>query len=101
MAAVVMPDALDREIVVQLRHLALEGAGLNQMVNHVQERLGFGSDFIVPVLPYFCRAFDLPLVEILPLREYSRNRDVPALQGVLDKIRKNAVAASTENSSSN
>ncbi len=90
MAAVVMPELLDKEVLAELRDLALHGAGLNQMVKQVQQRLGFAADFIVPVLPYFCRAFSLPLVDVLPLREYSKNRDVPELQGLLNKIR-NAV----------
>ena len=87
MAAVIMPESLDIEVVAELRQLALGNAGLNQMVRHVQQRLGFAPDFIVPVLPYFCKAFFLPLVEVLPLREYSKNRDVPALEGLLSKIR--------------
>ena len=92
MAATVMPELFDREVIAELRQLASDGAGLNQMVEHVQRRLGFAPDFIVPVFPYFCRAFGLPLKEVLPLREYSGNRDVPELQGILDKIRAAAIA---------
>jgi hypothetical protein len=92
MAAAVFPESLDGEVIAELRQLALEGAGLNQLVGHVQQRLRFDPEFIVPVFPYFCRAFGLPLVEILPLREYSKDRDIPELQGVLDKIRTAAAA---------
>ena len=94
MAAVVLPESLDREILGELRRLASQGAGLNDMVKHVQDRLGFAPDFIVPVLPCFCRAFSLPLREVLPLREYS-NRDIPELQGLLEMIR-NAAAFETD-----
>src|ERR1019366_3400012 len=93
MAAVIIPDSLDREVLAELRQLAVEGAGLNQMVSRVQERLGFVPEFIVPVFPYFCTAFSLPLKEVLPLREYSKNRDVPELQGLLTKIRQAEIAA--------
>ena len=92
MAAAVMPELFDSEVIAELKQLALDGAGLNQMVKHVQQRLGFAPDFIVPVFPYFCRAFNLPLVEVLPLREYSKNRDVPALNGLLEKIRSEVTA---------
>ena len=85
-----MPESLASEVIAELRQLALEGAGLNQMVQHVQQRLGFAPDFIVPVLPYFCKAFVLPLVEVLPLRDYSKNRDVPELESLLSKIRQAA-----------
>ena|ERR1019366_7543095 len=96
MAAVVMPESHDSEVIAELRQLALESAGLNQMVGHVQRRLGFAPDFIVPVLPYFCKAFVLPLVEVLPLREYSKNRDVPALAGLLNKIRQAASVSASQ-----
>jgi hypothetical protein len=91
MAAVVLPESLNREILAELRRMASQGAGLNDMVKNVQQRLGFAPDYIVPVFPYFCRAFSLPLVEVLPLREYS-NRDNPELQGLLDMIRNAAVS---------
>ena len=91
MAAVVLPESLDREILAELRRMASQGAGLNDMVKNVQQRLGFAPDYIVPVFPYFCRAFSLPLVEVLPLREYS-NKDIPELQGLLDMIRNAAVS---------
>lgn len=94
MAAVVLPESLNREILAELRRLALQGAGLNDMVKHVQLRLGFAPDFIVPVFPYFCRAFSLPLVEVLPLREYS-NSDSPELQGLLNRIRTVATSEKT------
>ena len=90
MAAVVMPDSLNQEVLAELRRLAAHGTGLNEMVTHVQQRLGFAPDFIVPVFPYFCRAFSLPLVEVLPLREFS-NKDAPELQDLLDMIRNAAV----------
>jgi hypothetical protein len=96
MATLVTSDSPDMEIVTELRQLAFEGAELDQMVAHVQQRLGFSPDFIVPVFAYFCRAFSLPLIEVLPLREYSETRGVPELECLLIKIRQAARAAHSQ-----
>jgi transposase-like protein len=93
MATSVTSDSLDMEIIAELRQLASKRAGLDHMVTRVQQRLGFSPEFIVPVFAYFCRAFSLPLVELLPLREYSDTRDVPELEDLLSKIRQAELAA--------
>lgn len=87
MAAVVKPEPLNAELVAQLCDLASAGASLEKMVHHVQERLGFSCAFVVPVLPYFCAAFSLPLREVLPLREWIEDRDDREVGHLLAKIR--------------
>jgi uncharacterized membrane protein YvbJ len=57
------------------------------MVDFIQKSLGFSKSFVVPVLPYFCKAFSLPLREVLPLREWVGDRDDSQVENLLTKIR--------------
>jgi hypothetical protein len=87
MATLIESQPLNEELVAQLRQLASEGASLERMVDHVQGSLGFPKSFTVPVLPYFCRAFELPLREVLPLREWIVDRDDREVERLRAKIR--------------
>src|SRR5476651_1722902 len=88
MAAVVKNEPLNAELVAELCELGLTGASLAKMVDHVQTRIGFAKPFVVPVLPYFCTAFSLPLREVLPLREWITDRDDREVEGLVAKIRR-------------
>jgi hypothetical protein len=88
MAGVVKNEPLNAELVVELREMGFAGASLVKMVDHVQGRLGFANSFVVPVLPYFCAAFSLPLREVLPLREWITDRDDREIEGLAAKIRR-------------
>jgi hypothetical protein len=88
MAAVVKNEPLNAELVVELRELGSAGASLEKMVDHVQGRLGFAKSFVVPILPYFCAAFSLPLREVLPLREWITDRDDREIGGLVAKIQR-------------
>jgi hypothetical protein len=99
MAAVVESEPLNAELVAELGELGSSGASLEKMVDHVQARLGFSKSFVVPVLPYFCAAFSLPLREVLPLREWITDRDDREVEGLVAKIRRfkpNTVAQTQE-----
>ena len=87
MATLIKSEPLKEEVIAQLRHLAFEDSSLGHMVDYVQESLGFSKSFTVPVLPYFCRAFALPLREVLPLREWITDRDDREVEGLVAKIR--------------
>lgn len=88
MAAVVKDEPLNADLVAELRELGLAGASLEKMVDQVQTRLGFAKSFVVPVLPYFCAAFSLPLREVLPLREWITDRDDREVEELVAKIRR-------------
>jgi hypothetical protein len=87
MATLIKSEPLNEELVAQLRQLASTGTSLEQMVDYVQGSLGFPKLLTVPVLPYFCRAFELPLIEVLPLREWIVDRDDREVEQLRAKIR--------------
>ena len=87
MAALIKNEPLNEELVAELRKLASRGDSLEQMVDHVQGSLGFSKSFTVPVLPYFCRAFGLPLLDVLPLREWIVDRDDREVEQLRAKLR--------------
>jgi len=63
--AEVRPDVLR-----EMHGLAERGADVRELVHLVQGRLGYGEDVLLPVLLYFMKAFDLDLLEVLPIREW-------------------------------
>jgi len=75
------------EIVEELKAMARRRESLDEMIGYVQDRLGFTSDFVVPVMSYFCRAFSLPLRDILPLRELVQLHDDASIAKLLIRIR--------------
>jgi hypothetical protein len=57
------------------------------MVAEVQTSLGFSPDFVVPVLGYFCKAFSLPLVDVVPLREWMETKDDRLVDKLMSRIK--------------
>ena len=82
MAAIAMPDILDQKIIARLRTQASQGIDLETMVRSVQDELGFSHEYIVPVFAYFCKAFSLPLLDVLPLREWLETKDDNLIQAL-------------------
>jgi hypothetical protein len=65
-----------------MRELAARGTTVRELVNEVRSRLGYEEDAIVPVLWYFTQAFEIPLPEVLPIREWmgtDRDAEIDAL----------------------
>jgi hypothetical protein len=87
MAVIAARDMFRSDIVDRLREMAAQGADLAEMVAYVQRELGFSEAFIVPVLGYFCRAFALPLSEVLPLRKWWETRDDEEVAVLVGQIR--------------
>jgi hypothetical protein len=58
------------DVLVALRQRASHGASVRELVELIQGKLGYGGSAVIPVLWYFVRAFDLPLREVLPIREW-------------------------------
>ena len=90
MAAIATPEILDQKILARLQMQASEGADLETMMRCVQEDLGFSPEFVVPVFAYFCKAFSLPLLEFLPLREWIETNDNSLISGLLAKIKEHS-----------
>jgi hypothetical protein len=85
--ALAVTESLRQDIVDRLRAMAARRETVDEMVEYVQRELGFSKEFIVPVLPFFCRAFDLPLKEVLPLREWVANRSNEDATTLLSRIK--------------
>lgn len=58
------------EIVRELREGARQGASVRELVQIIRCRMGCKNDAIIPVLSGFVHAFRLPLIKVLPLREW-------------------------------
>jgi len=58
------------EMVRELRAAALEGATVRGLTEIIRERLGYEQTPTVPVLAAFVHAFGLPLLKVLPIREW-------------------------------
>lgn len=84
MAILKNEESTRSDVIEHLRDMAAQGVGLSDMVRNVQKDLGYSEEMIVPVIAHFCRAFELPLRTVLPLREWPANRDdseiVPLLE---------------------
>lgn len=61
---------LDADLLHRMRALALRGATVRDLVKEVRGRLGYPGDALIPVLWYFTQAFCLPLLTVLPIREW-------------------------------
>lgn len=62
--------AFREEMLHEMREMAESGADVRTMAFYVQDKLGVERTAIIPVLAYFCTAFSLPLIEVLPIREW-------------------------------
>ena len=60
---------LRKDLIAELRTLAVQGAKTAEMVSLIHTRLHFDKPAVIPVLAYMTRAFCIPLREALPLRE--------------------------------
>jgi hypothetical protein len=73
-----------------MQRMAANGATVRQLVQTIQAQLGFRPDAIVPLLWYFTQAFGLPLVTVLPIREWlGTDRDEEINQLILPAIQRN------------
>lgn len=87
MAVVQNEQSIRFDVIEHLRSMAGRGVGLSEMVRNVQRELGYAEEMLVPVMAYFCRAFELPLRTVLPLREWPANRDDPEIAPLLDHLK--------------
>ena len=87
MALPLAAETLRQDIIDRLREMAARHDSLDQMMAHVQAELGFSESFVVPVLPFFCKAFELSLRDVLPLREWISDRNDADELALLSKIR--------------
>jgi hypothetical protein len=78
--------SMQNEIVDKLRELAGKRASLAAMVEFVKAELGHSEVYVVPLMSYFCRAFSLPLRDVLPLREWVNSRDDDSVATLLERI---------------
>ncbi len=60
----------DLQLIGELRALADRGTTVRGLAQTIQDRLNIQPDAILPILWYFKRAFALPLVTVLPIREW-------------------------------
>jgi hypothetical protein len=58
------------DLLVELRERAAAGANVRQLTHCIQSRLGTPPLAVIPVLAYFCRAFEIRLPKALPIREW-------------------------------
>jgi hypothetical protein len=66
---------LKNDIVDKLRAMARRQASVSSMVEFVNKELAHSEVAIIPLMWYFCRAFSLPLRDVLPLREWVHSHD--------------------------
>jgi hypothetical protein len=72
------------ELIQELRTRADQGADVPQLVEILQHSLELDDrDAILPIILYFCEAFDLTLREALPLREWLGGRDRTEVDSLL------------------
>jgi len=87
-------NPLPREdILLDLRAFAVRGTTVRELVRLVQTRLDYGPDALIPVLFYLRHAFNLELLEILPIREWlgsERDNEIDGL--ILPLIARNGTA---------
>jgi len=83
-----------REIDVRLREMAANGEPLTAMVDFVLSAIAIQLPHqevaTIPMLSYFCRAFSLPLRDVLPLREWITDRDNRDVEQLVAMIRETA-----------
>jgi hypothetical protein len=90
------------DVLHDMRALAERGTTVRELTRLVQSRLGFDDTALIPVLSYFAKAFTLPLLDILPIREWlgtDQDKEIDAL--ILPLINRNRDKWSQENVSRN
>jgi hypothetical protein len=86
MAVQTVEPSLQSGIVEKLREMAASRSSLGAMVEYVRTEIGPSDVYVVPLLSYFCRAFSLPLRDVLPLREWVELRDDQSIASLLAGI---------------
>ena len=61
---------LRADLEQKLRSMADGGATVRQLVETIQCQLDLNGDAVIPVLAYFVKAFRVPLLDVLPIREW-------------------------------
>jgi len=86
MAVQSVEPSLQGGVVEKLREMATNRVSIESMVEFVRASLGNSEVWIVPAMAYFCRAFSLPLREVLPLREWVESHDDESIATLLARI---------------
>lgn len=63
--SVITPD-----LVRELREIARRGTTVRELTQVIQDRVGCRNDAVIPILAGFVHAFKLPLIKVLPIREW-------------------------------
>jgi hypothetical protein len=80
------------DVIVEMRAMAQQGAGIPELVHLMQARTGAKLDASLPAIWYFCKAFHLPLKVVLPLREWFLDHNDDEINAVLLPEIANAMA---------
>jgi hypothetical protein len=89
MATATEQTELRPELISKLRELARRGTSVRELVGTIHETLDCGDDAAIPALAYIAHAFCLPLIEVLPIREWlgtDHDKEIDAL--ILPAIRR-------------
>jgi hypothetical protein len=80
-----------REVHVRLWEMAANGASLTAMVDFVLSAIAIQLPHqevaTIPMLSCFCSAFSLPLIEVLPMREWIETKDDKLVANLREKIK--------------
>jgi hypothetical protein len=68
-------DPMRDNILSEMRDMVDGGTDVRGLTELLQQRLELKPDSVIPVMAYFCRAFCLPLYDILPIREWLGSDD--------------------------
>ncbi|MBL8795653.1 MAG: hypothetical protein JNM56_17240 [Planctomycetia bacterium] len=75
-------EPITPELVRELREAALQGATVRGLTGIVRQHLGCRETPTIPLLGAFVHAFRLPLIKVLPIREWlgtDRDEEIDAL----------------------
>jgi len=81
-----LETSLRNGVVERLQEMAADRRSLQSMVDFVKTEIGPSEVYVVPMMSYFCRAFSLPLRDILPLREWVDSHDNSSVSTLLSRI---------------
>lgn len=59
-----------QDLIREMREMAARGTSVRELCNLVRSRLDLGEQAVIDQLFYFTKAFRVPLLEVLPLREW-------------------------------
>ena len=79
--------AFSEEVIETMREMADRGCDVRSLTSYVQSSLNLDPTSHVVLLAYFCRAFSLPLPDVLPIREWvGSDQDEEINREILPKI---------------